>query len=132
VHSRACRVTDYKRTKDARAVGVMPAERDWNDVVDLKLDGSEASREGMLGAVTPLRRLPWRAQVGARSETSADGQRNDQEAAKRKRDSASASMSPGSARPPMASGSSGRNSIRRRKSRDLSTRTAKGTKPTRR
>jgi hypothetical protein len=28
----------------------MPAERDWNDVVDLKLDGSEASREGMLGA----------------------------------------------------------------------------------
>jgi len=28
----------------------MPAERDWNDVVDLELDRSEASREEMLGA----------------------------------------------------------------------------------
>jgi hypothetical protein len=31
--------------KDARAVGVMPADRDWNDVVDLELDGSEAAGE---------------------------------------------------------------------------------------
>jgi hypothetical protein len=30
--------------KDARAVGVMPADRDWNDVV-LELDGSEAAGE---------------------------------------------------------------------------------------
>jgi hypothetical protein len=126
-------VTDYKTDKDARAVGVMLAERDWNDVVDLELDGCEAAgakecpARADLFAAAAVARLRRRAIRNVRG-----GQRNNQDAARRTRDSASSSMSPGSARPPMASGASGRNSIRRRKSRDLSTRTAKGTKPTRR
>ena len=41
----------------------MPAERDWNDVVDLELDGCEAAgaKECQARALTSLRRLRWRA-----------------------------------------------------------------------
>ena len=43
----------------------MPAERGWNDVVDLELDGSKASDEKECQArADPLRRLRWRAQAG--------------------------------------------------------------------
>ena len=41
----------------------MPAERDWNDVIDLELDGCEAAgaRRNARRALTSLRRLRWRA-----------------------------------------------------------------------